>query len=228
MALLFSFSAFSEVIEFPEEELSQETVLPVFDTPDVVKNRNIITAHKIEITPYLGFNMTEPIYSQSKVGANLGYHWNELSAVILNFAKWNTGLNTQYTDALSSQYLLDFNRAPKINYSAYLNYEYKAYYGKMSLTKQTVLNLTTYPIFGLGMTSYQHKSMFGFNAGIGQKFYFSKAVALRVDLKMQYAQAPSPFLKGRMKSTEVEPLVGEFQDKWGFSTILDLGVGFVF
>jgi outer membrane beta-barrel protein len=227
-ALLFTGLLKAEVIEFPEEELSQETVLPVFENPEVVKNRNVITAQKIEISPYLGFNMTEPIYNQSKLGVNIGYHWSEVSAFIVNFAKWNSGLNTQYTDALKSQYNLDFSRAPKINYSTYFNYEYKAYYGKISLTKQGTMNLTTYPLLGFGMTSFENKNMYGVNAGVGQKFYFNKHVGLRIDLKMQYAQAPSPFLKGKMKSTDPVPTAGEFQDQWGFSTILDLGVGIVF
>lgn len=218
----------AEVIEFPEEELAQESVLPKFDKPDVVKNRNVTTANRWEIAPYLGFNMTEPIYSQMRYGANIGYHWSEESAVALNFAKNSSGLNTQYTDALRSQYNLDFTRAPQLNYAYYLNYEYKAYYGKISLTKQGTMNLSTYPLIGLGMTSYENKTYPGLTGGIGQKFYFSKNFGLRFDLRLQYAQAPSPFLTDRIKATDPIPAKGDFEDKWSLSTILDLGVTFVF
>ncbi len=229
----------AEVIEFPEEELAQESVLPKFDKPDVVKNRNVTTANKFEVSPYLGFNVTEPIYNQTRFGAKFGYHWSEESTINLNFAKHSSGLNTQYTDALKSQYNLDFSRAPAVNYSYYINYEYKVFYGKISLTKQGTLNLITSPIFGVGMTAFETKSYPGFMAGIGQKFYFTKSIALAFDLLAQYSQAPSPFLAGRMKTApssgtagsglgDIVPQKGEFEDKWSLSTIMNLGVTFVF
>ena len=218
----------AEVIEFPEEELAQESVLPRFDKPDVVKNRAVTTANKFEVSPYLGFSVTEPIYNQMRFGAKLGYHWSEESTINLNFAKHSSGLNTQYTDALKSQYNLDYSRAPAVNYSYYLNYEYKVFYGKISFTKQGTMNLSTYPIFGLGMTAYETKSYPGAVAGIGQKFYFTKSIGLVIDLLAQYSQGPSPFLLGRMKTSDPIPQKGEFEDKWSLATIINMGVSFVF
>jgi outer membrane beta-barrel protein len=221
--------AIAEVIEFPEEELARESVLPKFDRPDVVKNRAVITAKKFEVAPYIGFNLTEPIYNQMRYGARLGYHWSEESTINLNFAKHASGLNTQYTDGLSiPKYKLDFSRIPAVNYSYYLNYEYKLYYGKISFTKEGTMNLSTYPIFGVGMTSYETKSYPGVAGGIGQKFYFGKSFGLRFDFRVQYSQGPSPFLVGRMKTSDPIPQKGEFEDKWSYSTILDVGVTFVF
>jgi outer membrane beta-barrel protein len=220
--------AAAEVIEFPEEELAQESVLPKFDRPDVVRNRAVVTAKKFEVAPYLGFSLTEPIYNQMRFGARLGYHWSEESTVNLNFAKHSSGLNTQYTDALASQYKLDFSRIPAVNYSYYLNYEYKLYYGKISFTKQGTMNLSTYPILGAGMTSYETKSYPGVTAGIGQKFYLGKSFGLRFDFRLQYSQGPSPFLTGRMKTSDPVPQKGEFEDKWRYATVLEAGVTFVF
>ncbi|GIL18012.1 MAG: hypothetical protein BroJett040_17630 [Oligoflexia bacterium] len=228
IVLFTQISIAAEVIELPEEELAKETVLPRFDNAVTVKNKNIITLNKIETSVYFGWNFTEPIYNQSKMGMNVGYHWSEDSAFMLNFAKWSGGLNTQYTDQLYSQYKLDFSRAPKPEYSIYGNYELKAYYGKISLTKQGVMNLHLYPILGAGITKFQHKNYFGANVGVGWKFYFSKNWSLRTDLKFQFSQSPSPFLKDKMKTTDGVPLPSEFQDKWTYSTIFDLGVSAIF
>lgn len=224
-----AFAAETEVIKFDEDELSQETVLPKFDRPDVVKSRNVVTAKKIEFAPFLGFVTTEPIYGQSKLGFNLAYHWNEDSDVSINFAKYLGGLNSQYTDSLGGiPYYLDFNRAPRQDYAVFANYEFKAYYGKISFTKQGVMNLSTYFLGGAGMIAYEHKNYPGLDFGVGQKFYFSKTLALRFDLKFQYAQGPSPFLLGKMKTSETKPGPGDFSEKWALNNLIDIGMSFLF
>lgn len=219
----------AEVVEIPEEELSQETVLPKFDFPESVKNRVVVTAKKIELGTYLGFNISEPIYGQGKFGINLGYHLSETAALVLNYAKWNGGLNTQYTDGLEiAPNNLDFTRIPKILDSTYLHYEANIFYGKISFTKDLVANNTIYPIFGIGQTRYQHKSYKGIDFGIGQKVYFGSRFGLRADFKFQYSEAPSPFLGGRMQSTQPKPEPSDFRDRWVLSSILDLGLTILF
>ncbi|PIS10245.1 MAG: outer membrane beta-barrel domain-containing protein [Bdellovibrio sp. CG10_big_fil_rev_8_21_14_0_10_47_8] len=213
----------AEVIEFPEEELSQESVLPRFDRPDVVRRRNVVTENKFEVGGYYGWNISEPIYNQSKIGFNAGYHLSEEAAIILNYAQWNSGLNTTYTDSLDTKYNLDFSRAPKLKYSLYAHYEWKIFYGKISMTKQSVMNLSTYPIFGGGITAYEHKNYPGVDFGIGQKFYFNQRTALRADFKLQYAQKPSPFLSGKMKSSDPVPSAADFDNKWSLDAVLDFG-----
>ncbi len=227
-ALLMSGASHAEVIDFPQEELAQESVLPKFDRPESVKKRNVVTANRFELGGYYGWNIVEPIQNQSKFGLNLGYHWSEESAFMLNYSQWSGGLNKLYTDGLAeSPNNLDFSRAPKLKYSVFAHYEWNIFYGKISLTKQGVMNLTTYPIFGLGMTAYEHKNYPGVDAGIGQKFYFGKRMALRADLKFQYSEKPSPFLKGKMKPTDPSPNATDFKDKWEFGTILDIGFTFL-
>lgn len=41
--LLFSNPLLAAKIQFPDEELAQESVLPVFDDSQAVKNRNVVT-----------------------------------------------------------------------------------------------------------------------------------------------------------------------------------------
>lgn len=237
-ALFFTNVSKAEVIELPEDELATETVTPIYDRPDVVKNRNIVTEKKFELGGYLGWNTTEPIYNQGKFGLNVGYHWSERSAIVFNYAQWLSGLNTFYTDGLRQDpNNLDFDRAPKKKYSVYGHYEWKLFYGKISLGKHLTSNTSTYPIFGLGMTAYEHKNFPGLDFGIGQKFYFNKYSALRIDLKMQVAQQVSPFLGDTTapynndKSVKVGnpiPEPSDFKERWGINTILDVGVSAIF
>lgn len=228
LILLNAGAASAETIDFPEDELAQESVLPKFDRPDSVKKRNVVTEKKFEVGGYYGWNFLEPIYNQSKIGVNIGYHWNENSAFMVNYANWMSGLNKQYTDGLAeAPNNLNFDRAPKLKYSLYGHYEWKVFYGKISLTKQGVMNLSTYPIFGLGMTAYEHKNYPGVDFGFGQKFYFGKSLALRADIKLQYGQKPSPFLRGSMKETDPTPSAGDFKDRWELGTILDIGLSFL-
>ncbi len=219
----------ADSMEIQEDELAQESVLPKFDRPESVRRRNVVTDKKFEFGGYYGWNILEPILNQSKVGFNLGYHISEESAFMLNYAHWMSGLNNQYTDGLAaSPNNLDFERSPKLKYSLYGHYEWKIFYGKISFTKQGVVNLSTYPIFGVGTTAYEHKNYFGADVGIGQKFYFGKSVALRADFKLQYSQKPSPFLKGNMKTSDPKPeSLGSFPDKWDLGTMLEVGVSFL-
>lgn len=229
--LIASGTAFAqnEVIRFPEDELALESVLPKFDRPVSVKNRNIVTADRFEVGLYLGFNVLEPILNTGKYGFNAIYHWNEDRAFSLHYAAWSQGLNTQYTDGLEeSPKDLDFNRSPQLKYSLYAFHEWKAFYGKISLTKQSVMNTHLIPLLGLGMTAYEHKNYPGLSGGVAQKFYFTKDFALRFDFKLQYSQTPSPFLGGKMRTPQPVPDLNEFKDKWTFSNHLELGVTYLF
>ena len=219
----------AESIDIPEDELARESVLPKFDRPDNVRNRNVVTAKRTEMGLYYGANFTEPIYNQSKLGLNLGYHWSEDSAIMFNFAKWMSGRNAQYVPGIEEKHgSIDFSRTPDLEYSLWANYELKAYYGKISLTKQGVMNLSLYPIMGAGVTKYTHKTYPGINAGVGQKFYFGPSLALRIDFKFQYQQGPNPFLTNLGKAPAAVPDGGAFEDKFRLDNVMDLGLSFLF
>ncbi len=224
-ALIFTSVVVRAQVELPEEELAKETVVPRFDNSTTVKSRNVILDRKIELGVYYGWNFAEAIENQSKLGFNLGYHWNETSALFLNYALWQAGLNTLYTSTLQQLYQLDFTRAPQLQSSAWLNYEWDVFYGKISFTKQVVTNMSMYPIFGAGMTTYTNKSYPGVTAGIGTKFYFSSRWALRADFKLQYSGQPSPFLgNNALKTGTAVPSQNSFQDTYAIGSIFDIGV----
>ena len=129
-------------IDVPVDELAQETVYPVFDHLASVKNRNVATEDRFDLGFFGGYALTEPIYSTAKYGVNLNYHINELHSLGVIFSMNSTGLSRD-GDALKDLQPvgLDFSRAPKPKNTILLDYSYKPYYGKLSVTKNSVTQL---------------------------------------------------------------------------------------
>lgn len=232
-ALLLHKAAFaSEVVNLPPEELAQESVLPVFDRPVSVRNRAIVTAKKIEADVFYGYSMTEPIANVSKLGLAVYYNTSETSAWGLLLGKNFSGLST-YADQLKSQYNLDFSRAPFPELTAMLDYNLKAFYGKMSLSKSVVINTIMLGSASLGAVKYVHKTYPAVAVGLGQKFYMSKRWALRTDLRLYVHQAPIPFLKNGLKNpptgtADPVPDYSRFEERVTLSTNLDVGLSYLF
>lgn len=227
-ALILHKAAFAaEAIDLPSEELARESVLPIFDKPVMVKNRTVVTEKRIEADVFYGYAMTEAINNVSKLGFGVYYNTSESHAWGLLFAKNFSGLSS-YANQLDAQYDLKFDRAPAPEYTAMLDYNLKAFYGKMSLTKSLVLNTVLFGSASGGIIKYVHKTYPSVSLGIGQKFYFSKNWSLRADFRIYANQAPVPFLEGRMKEGDPVPSYDQFEDKFTTSTTLDVGLSYLF
>lgn len=228
-AFLLHKAAFAaEVIQLPPEELAQESVLPVFDNSVSVRNRTVVTDKKIDMNLFYGFAMTEPIADVSKLGVSAYYNWSEEHAIGLLFAKNFSGLSS-YADQLGkSPYNLDFNRAPKPDMTIMADYNIKAFYGKMSLTKSLVLNTLLYGSLSGGAVKYENKTYPAIAIGFGQKFFFNKNWALRADLRLYANQAPIPFKKNALKPTDPVPDKSTFDERVTYTTNLDIGLSYLF
>lgn len=229
-AFLLHNAAFAaDVVELPQEELATESVLPVFDRSVSVKNRNIVTAKRWDADLFYSYAMTEPIANVSKLGVAVYYNISEEHALGFLYAKNFSGLSS-YANQLDSQYNLDFSRAPQPLATYMLDYNIKAFYGKMSLTKSLVLNTLLYGSASAGMIQYEHKTYPAIALGLGQKFFFSRNWALRVDLRFYANQAPIPFLgNNQLKpTTQPPPTFDQFQERVTYTTNLDFGLSYLF
>lgn len=230
----------AEVISLPPEELARESVLPIFTNPMSVKNRNILTEGRFDMNLYYGLALSEPIYNVNRIGLSGYYHLNESHALGFTFAQ-NSGGLAQYAGQIDG-YLqgigragVDFDRAPAPKQTLMGDWNWKLFYGKMSVTKQTVFNLSLYTTLGLGLVQYDHKSYPLLAPGLGQKFYFSKNIALRMDLRLFMNQAPIPFLNSTQSSdgsgierNRPAPSADEFDERLTYTTVLDAGVTWLF
>lgn len=233
-ALLLNRTAFAdEVVDLPQEELARESVYPLFDKPTSVKNRNVVTAGRVDADVFYGMALTEPIANVSKLGLAAYYNFNEDHALGLMYAKNSSGLSS-YAKQLHNQFGLDFNRAPKPDSTLMLDWNIKAFYGKMSITKSTVLNLSLYGTVAAGMVKYASKSYPAVALGLGQKFYFTNQFALRCDLRLYAHQAPIPFLDGALHdgsngaTPDPVPNENQFKERMTYTTNLDIGLSYLF
>ncbi len=193
--LVFSLFFVSQVhavtIEFPEDELARESVLPVFDNALAVKSRNIPTKGRVELGLSAGFVMNEPFFNTSRYGGHLAYHFTETHGLLIQGQMYASGLGNNGT-RLAQKDLTENNPgvgtfvrmqyAPQPKYHLLANYQITPYYGKISVFKDFVMNLSLYGIFGLGMVSIGDEMAPALNIGMGQKFYFNKRWGIRADL----------------------------------------------
>lgn len=219
--------AFAATIEFPESELAAESVLPVFDHPESVKSRNVKTAHRLELGGFMGYALTEAFYNPLSYGMNATYHFNEVQAINIVGSMNVTGLN-DYGNQLnpvprsSPPENLNVQYAPAPKYLLLANYQHTAFYGKISVSKDYVMNLSLYGFGGAGMIGLGDTSAPVGNFGIGQKFYFTPSLAFRADLRFLVYQGPDP-LSRRLSAVTSEQPASSFDQKLNFNGQLSFG-----
>lgn len=197
---LTSFSALAVTIEFPEEELARESVLPVFDNAVAVKSRLVPTAKRFEFGLALGSAMNEPFFKTTRFGGHIAYHLTETHGVLLQGQMYtdglgNNGSNLAGTDLNNGagETYLRMQYAPQPKYHFLANYQITPYYGKISVFKDFVMNLSLYGLAGIGMIDVGGETTPALNIGIGQKFYFSNRWGIRADLGLMAYQGVNFF-----------------------------------
>lgn len=214
-------------IEVPEDELAKESVYPVFDEPISVKNRNVNTAKKFDIGLFGGLALTEPIFNTIKFGLAGNYHLSEFHSIGAIFTMNNAGLSRDAQE-IKNTFNLDYGRAPKPKTSVFADYNYKPFYGKLSIAKNAVINTTIYGSLGLGMAMYDHKSYPGLSLGVGERFYFNSHLSLKADFKLFMHNAPIPFKGNVLGPSNPVPSFSEFDERLTFTSNLELGLNYLF
>ena len=217
--LLFSFQAFAVTIEFPEEELARESVLPVFDNAVAVKSRLVPTAGRIEVGLATGFAMNEPFFNTTRFGGHVAYHLTETHAILLSGQMYTDGLGdngkalagTDLNNGAGETFLrMEF--APQPAYHFFANYQITPYYGKISVFKDFVMNLSLYGMVGLGVVDVGGETAPALNIGMGQKFYFSKNWGIRADLGLMAYEGVNFFVASDGGSSPLQDTSGSTAD----------------
>lgn len=231
--MMVSVHAVAADVDVPEDELAQETVYPIFDNPVSLKNRNIKDFKTMDVGVFGGLALTEPIQSTTKFGLAASYHFNEVHSLGFSYAKNNTGLSRD-AQGLKDDFGLDYSRAPSLDYTLMADYNFKLFYGKLSITKDTVMNTSIYLSGSGGIVKYSHKSYPAVAVGIGEKFYFDNHWALKLDLKFFANNAPIPFkanaLRTGVNGSPVDPVPSytSFDERLTYTTNLEIGLNYLF
>jgi len=227
--LFLSIVASGATIEFPEEELATETVYPVFDNPEAVKRRRVVTEKRVELGLLAGYSVNEPFFQPLAFGGNALYHFTEEHGVEVFGTLLSSELSSNAESIKASSAAQDYAVAPAIQYIAGLLYNWKPFYGKVSLTKSTILNLSTHFSVGPALISFEDESKYGLAFGLGQRFYFSPKVGLRLDLRGLMFSGPNlasrshdPTVTGGRKYK-----VSDYEQSSQFSILFSVGVLFL-
>ncbi len=240
LTLLLNPAVFADSdVAVPKDELATETVYPIFDQAKSVRNRNVQTTGRMDVGLFGGLALTEPIANTTKLGIAANYHFNEYHSLGLLYVSNSSGLSRD-AEGLHSDFGLDFSRAPQPKSTIMFDYNYKPYYGKMSFTKDGVINTTIYGSGSLGVIQYQHKTYPALAVGVGERFYFNKNFSLKTDLRLFVHQAPKPFKSpGLCDGSKVScgtngaagdpiPSYDSFAERITYTTNLELGLNYLF
>ncbi len=201
---LVSFNGMAFTIKFPEEELAREAVLPVFEDTRAVKSRLVPTKGRVELGIASGFAMNESFFKTLRYGGHLAYHFTEIHGLLLEGQMYQKGLNEngqtlsntnlhKGSDKIQIQEFLRMDYAPQPEYHFTANYQITAYYGKISILKNFVMNLSLYGFLGGGVINIGGDNVPALNLGLGQKFYFNRRLGLRTDLGLMAYQGVNYF-----------------------------------
>ncbi len=230
LALFATSLSHAETVEFPEDELATETVLPVFEKVRSVLSRTVDTTERFELGGGAGMALNEPFYNPVNFGANGTYHFTDQHAANISGTFFMSGL-TQYGKQLRNGEGLtadqfDPNKAPAPKWMLLGNYQFTAYYGKISLSKQANMNLSLFGVAGGGVLMMGGIACPAIDVGFGQNFYMSKNAAVRFDLKLVMFNGPDA-TSLRLDNSTPAPDEGNFSKDWFFKTFMSLGLVFL-
>ncbi len=219
-------------IEFPEEELATESVLPIFDQPVSVKNRAVVMSGRFEGEIMGGYSLTEAFFNPVSYGASVTYHVTETSGINIFGLVYGGGLSDK-GKALNghvenSAINANLQYGPQNKYLLLANYEFSAYYGKISITKDYVMNLNLYGLAGLGGLGIGDGTVPVVSLGIGQKFYFTNNFSLRADLRFLFYQGPN-ILSARLDQSSIHSVQPNsyFSNKFFADGLMSVGVDYM-
>ncbi len=214
LVLGLSVNSKAEVIEFPEEELARESVTPIFDNPEAVKKRLSPMKSRFELGGFSGATLNDPWFNSYPLGFTAHYHFSEMHGVGLMGAFFVSG-RTNYVGQLQSTVAtgneIPFDRAPSPKFLGLLEYEFTPYYGKISITKQRIMNLTIAGLAGVGLmgvsSNVKSDSSAAFSLGLSQRFFFTRNFGLKADIRTLFYQQEDVVLRVVEKTNFVNVLL---------------------
>lgn len=223
LTLILGIKSYAADIEISEDELAQESVYPKFDTPTAVKKKNVMTDGKFEFALAAGWTLNDAINNPFGFGGMLTYHLTDIHALQIYSLFFSPSLSSYATQLQSNATfgLSQISQVPKQQYTVFGVYEITPYYGKISITKQTVWNIMIYGTAGVGVVGFQNANNIGFSLGFGQKLYFSNKLSLVMDLRYLIYQGPNPIY------STVDPAAPVFSNQPITNAIATIGLGYL-
>lgn len=220
----------AESIQFPEEELASESVLPVFDQPTTVRNKNILLAKRFELGFTGGLSLLEPFYNPYSLGVMAGYHFTEehgLDLLGLYFMQGLSSNGSGLNPIPNTTTNANLQYAPAPQYMLLANYQYTGFYGKISMAKDFVMHLNVYGEAGGGIITVGDGQFPILGLGLGQKFFFSNKFSLKLDFRFMAYQGPD-VLSRPLSGVSTNQPASSFSSKTVYLSLLNIGAAYTF
>ena len=221
LCLLALPNASAKVIQFPDEELASEYVLPVFAKKQVVLDRNVRLTKRFEFSANTGLRMDEPLHHVLGFSGSVAFYWSEFSGLGVSGLFFMPGLSptgmklqTEGIDikkkSVIKKVFFEPLLAPRPMFATFVDYHFSPFYGKVSITKKAVFNFALYSFFGLGAIAFQHgAAQLVMNPiariGIGQKSYFNSHLAFKIGMDFIVYRGPNPISPLIMRASKESP-----------------------
>lgn len=219
-------------IQFPDDELPSESVIPRLDSPRAAMNRTVEFTKKWETKLGYGFLLDEPFYQNGFLSLAQAYSWSETSGISLRYMKWGSGLSDYSNQFASTARNLQFGRAPGPDMGYSLSYDYRFFYGKISFSKKSVIPTVLGSVFEGGMIKYGARSLPFFGLGLVNTYYFTSPGntshwGATIGVRIYLRNLVDPLSKD-LSSSVAAPAESDFGTTTRASTTFDLGVQYLF
>jgi hypothetical protein len=217
--LCFSMAHADEVVVLADDELPNESVTPILDSPYAVQEKVLKFTKRWQAQAGTGWLLDEPFYQNMFGDVRMLYNWSEGSGIGLRYMNFPKGVSTYGSQFSSLNF--DYGHGPERGYG--LVYENRFIYGKFSFSKANVLPITIQTSWELGMIQYGSKSLPYGGVGVGNSVFFNTKWGVSLTVKFLARQAFDSLSQSlRTRTTPLQD--NDFTVKNSFSTGLDLGL----
>jgi outer membrane beta-barrel protein len=189
----------------------------------VVQNRLYSKANKFHLGVMFGRSMNDPFLSTSLVGGNAGYSFNEFWA--LSLIGWS--YNAKASNALKVL-RAGGKEANTIDTDWYGGAEVTGsfLYGKLSLLGRKIVYYDMHVSAGSGVTRTENDdASTSFSVGIGQRFYITKWLSLKMDYRFQTYNATEVEKEITAKLGDVNGVIRQYNHMIGLELNAMFGFG---
>lgn len=217
----------AQTIEFPQEELPNESQPPKLDAPNAVLGKAVSFTNRIQPNLSYGWLLDEAFYQNAFLSIGATYSWDENNGLTFRYMTWSQGISDYSKEFEDTASNLQFDRAsgPRTGYS--LSYDRHVLYGKISFAKNMIVHTRLSLVGEFGMIDYSGKSLPTITAGISNAWYFGRHWGAHLDLKGGFRQALDP-LSEDLRSASPTPDPSDFGTTTKMSTTLAIGVHYLF
>ncbi|AHZ83945.1 outer membrane beta-barrel domain-containing protein [Bdellovibrio bacteriovorus] len=224
--LLLGRSLEAATIEFSEEELPSESVVPVLDSPLAVKNKLVKPKGRLELGVNAGYIIDEMFFNNVLWGTSVFYHSSDYKAWGIKYLGRMTGLSTYSEQFEGTSQGLDFNKAPAPGAMLLGSYRWTFLYGKLSFSKDLVLPTQFSLEFDLGVQQSGQQNLPLTAAAISHRLYMKRQFALAATYRLLLYQMLDPVSADI--GTGTTPSESDFSKKIQISQGLELGLSYLF